>query len=92
MALMNSLTRDLCPSDLPEILAAPSIQLESIYGESMVSAKNMLVLFGLHASQTPWEDPQFWILVLLWCRLKNLEVDLLFGSAQGAGIPFKGPF
>ena len=28
---------------------------------------------------------KFWTLVLLWCRLQNPKVDLLFGSAQGSG-------
>ena len=27
-----------------------------------------------------------WIRILLWCRLQNLKVDLLFGSAKGSGI------
>ena len=29
--------------------------------------------------------PQFWTLIPPWCRLQNLKVDLLFGSAQGSG-------
>ena len=39
----------------------------------------------------PREDPKsrtpkFWILILLWRRLQSLQVDLLFGSAQGSGL------
>ena len=32
-------------------------------------------------------SPQFWTLGLLWCRLQNPKEDLLFGSAQGSGLP-----
>ena len=41
-----------------------------------------------HASNTqtpgsiPKVEPQFWILMLVWRRLKNPKVDLLLGSAQ----------
>ena len=31
-------------------------------------------------------NPQFWTLILVWCRLQNLKVDLLVGSLQGSGI------
>ena len=30
-------------------------------------------------------NPQFWTLRLLWCRLQNPQVHLLFGSLQGSG-------
>ena len=28
-------------------------------------------------------EPQFWTLILLSCRFKNPEVDVLFGSSEG---------
>ena len=40
-------------------------------------------------SQTPSRiqkvDPRFWTPILIWCRLWNPKLDLLFGSAQGSG-------
>ena len=43
----------------------------------------------------PWEDPksspQFWILILLWCRLQNLSDDLLLGSARRSGLSLELP-